>query len=178
MATKNVENGRQNLDGMTFRLEAPAGSQPAGTVYVRYSSAIYCRWEYDPTTGRYMRYADIANDDASGANEQYTLQTDRLNGKMLAFDNVVVLFVLNEYYNVSPEVMDIQLLGSGTAYAFRDGQVYQVQWLRNANDVVSLAYADGTPFPFKPGTTWFEVVGQRSIVEQTADGWRFTNKMP
>ncbi|KAF0108962.1 MAG: hypothetical protein FD146_6 [Anaerolineaceae bacterium] len=178
MATKNVENGRQNLDGMTFRIEAPAGSQPGGSVTVRYSGAIYCRWDYDPASGKYLRYADIANDENGGQSEQYTLQTDRLNGKTLAFDNVVVLFVLNEYYNVSPEVMDIQFSGSGAGYAFRDGQIYQVQWRRSPNEVVSLAWADGTPFPFKPGATWFEVVGLRSVVEQTADGWRFTHKMP
>jgi hypothetical protein len=179
MTSKGVENGRQNLDGMTFRLDPPAGGQPAGAVFVRYSSAIYNRWDYDPATGRYLRYADADNDLSNGLGEKYTLQTDLLNGQTIAFDNVVVLVMLHEYYNVSPEVLDIQFTGTGSAYAFRDGQVYQIQWERNAPDaVVSLAWPDGTRFPFKPGTTWFEVVGLRSLVEQTAQDWRFVHKMP
>jgi hypothetical protein len=179
ITSKSVENGRQNLDGMIFRLEPPAGGQPAGTLFIRYSSAIYNRWDYNPATGKYLRYADAGDDLSNGLGEQYTLQTDRLNGQTLAFDNVVVLVMLHEYYNVSPEVFDIQFTGIGTGYAFRDGQVYQLQWQRSAPDaVVSLAWSNGTPFPFKPGTTWFEVVGLRSQVEQTAQGWRFIHKMP
>jgi hypothetical protein len=182
MAVKNVENGRQNLDGMSFRLEPPTGGQMVRSIFLRYSSAIYNRWDFDPATGKYQRYADVDNDYENGKNEQYLLQVDRLNGRTLAFDNVVVLFVKNEYYLMATanntEVMDIQLVGNGTAYAFRDGQVYQVQWQRNATDVVSLLIMDGTPFPFKPGTTWFEVVGLRSEIEQTEQGWRFVNKMP
>ena len=179
ITSKGVENGRQNLDGMTFRLDPPAGGQPAGTFFIRYSSAIYNRWDYALATGKYLRYADASDDLSNGLGEQYTLQTDRLNGQAIAFDNVVVLVMLHEYYNVSPEVLDIQFTGTGTAYAFRDGQVYQLQWQRSAPDaVVSLAWPDGTPFPFKPGTTWFEVVGLRSQVEQTAQGWRFVHKMP
>ena len=179
MNGKGVENGPQNLDGMLFRLEPPAGGQPAPTFFVRYSSAIYNRWDYDTATGKYLRFSDSGDDFSNGADEQYSLQTDRLNGQTLAFENVVVLVMLHEYYNVDPEVMDIQFTGSGTAYAFRDGQFYQIQWQRaTPESVVSLLYPDGTPFPFKPGTTWFEVIGQRSQVEQTGQGWRFIHKMP
>ena len=52
-------------------------------------------------------------------------------------------------------------------YAFRDGQAYKVKWQRNNTDVVSLTNPDGTPFAFKPGTTWFEVIGLKSTLEQT-----------
>jgi len=67
------------------------------------------------------------------------------------------LYVNHELY--SPNIYDIQLIGTGDAYAFRDGQAYKVKWVRNATDVVSLTNPDGTPFAFKPGTTCFEVVG-------------------
>ncbi len=144
---------------------------------MRYSGSIYNRWNYDDSRGKYLRFADTA-DDFNGLNEQYGQATDRLNDQPVAFDNVVVLFVNNEYYNVTPEVLDIQLEGSGTAYAFRDGQVYPVSWQRGANDVVSLVNADGTPFAFKPGSTWFEVVGLQSVLQQSESDWRFTNKMP
>lgn len=176
---KGVENGRQNLDGMFFQPEAPAGGEAAEQFVVRFSAAIYNRWEYDASTGRYLRFSDADSDFTGGQNEKYAQVTDQLTGQPLAFANVVVLYAVNEYYNRSPEVIDIQFLGSGTAYAFRDGQVYQVQWQRNTPDsVVSLVNPDGSPFPFKPGNTWFEVLGQKSTVEQTDQGLRFMHWMP
>ncbi len=180
---KGVENGRQNLDGMYFNLTAPAAEhslsagQPGTQVFVRYSGVIYNRWDYNAATGKYLRFSDSDND-YNNQNEQYTQLTDHLTGQPIAFDNVVVLFVTTDHYNVNPEVVDIQFLGTGTAYAFRDGQAYQITWQRNTNDIVTLTNLDGTPFPFKPGTTWFEVVGASSQVQQTGQGWRFIHAMP
>ncbi len=36
-------------------------------------------------------------------------------------------------------------------------------------DVVSLTNPDGTPFAFKPGTTWFEVVGMKSTLTDRSE---------
>jgi hypothetical protein len=179
LTQKGVENGRQNLDGMFFHPEAPEGGQTAEQFVVRFSAAIYNRWQYDPVTGKYLRFSDTVEDFYDGERAEYAQLTDLLTGQPIAFDNVVVLFVTNEYYNREPEVIDILLLGSGSAYAFRDGQVYQVQWQRNSADaVVSLAYPDGAPFPFKPGNTWFEVIGKDSTVTETEQGLRFQHLMP
>jgi hypothetical protein len=174
-ATSKGINGRQNLDGMSFKLEFPAGGQPVTQVFVRYSGVIYNRWDYDPATGRYLRFSDNAND-YDNLNEQYAQLTDRLTNQPIAFDNVVVLYVTHELY--SPGIYDIQFSGTGDGFAFRDGQAYQVKWQRNSTDVVSLTSLDGTPFPFKPGSTIFEVVGVNSIIQQTAQYWRFTHLMP
>jgi hypothetical protein len=172
-----VENGRQNLDGMSFDPQPPAGGQAADQFVVRYSGAIFNRWQYDAASGKYLRFIDSTDDTTGGLNEQYVQATDSLTGEVLAFDNVVVMSVLHEHY--ADEVWDIQLLGNSPAYVFRDGQVYQVTWQRLAPDaVVSLANPDGTPFPFKPGTTWFEVIGQGSSVTQTDQGLRFLHIMP
>jgi len=173
--TKGVENGRQNLDGMSFKLEPPAGGQPVTQVYVRYSGAVYNRWDYNAATGRYLRFVDTAND-YNDNNEQYAQLTDRLTNQPIAFDNLVVLYATHELY--SPGIYDIQLTGSGDAVAFRDGQAYQVKWQRGSSDVVSLTNPDGTPFPFKPGTTWFEVIGTTSRLQQTNQSWRFIHQMP
>lgn len=176
ISSVGVENGRQNLDGMFFLLETPAGGMGGTMLTLRYSSAIYNRWEYDTAMGKYIRYAETA-DDFSGTGEQYTLQTDRLSGETLAFDNVVLLVVPHIY--VMDEVWDIQLVGSNNAYIFRDGQVYAVRWQRTSPDgVVTLLTSDGTPFPFKPGTTWFEVIGQYSTIEQDEMNWNVTHLMP
>ncbi len=174
-ATANGVNGRQNLDGMSFNLPAPAGGQPVTQVYVRYSGVIYNRWDLDPATGKYLRFAD-AVDDYDNSNPKYEQLTDRLTNQPIAFDNLVVLFANHELY--SPGIYDIQLIGSGAGYAFRDGQAYQVNWQRSTDDVVSLSNPDGTPYFFKPGTTWFEVMGNSSTLQQESQVWRFTHYMP
>ena len=178
--TKGIQNGRQNLDGMFFKLKAPDGGQPGKQAIVRYSGVIYNRWDYDPTTGKYLRFSDTL-DDFDVRNEQYAQLTDRLTNQPIAFDNMVVLLVTHEVYSTDShgnKITDILFSGSGDGYAFRDGQVYKVKWQRNDPDVVSLINPDGTPFPFKPGTTWFEVVGVNSTAQQTDQGWRFTHQMP
>jgi len=180
ITAKGVENGRQNLDGMSFNLTAPAGWKPGMQVFVRYSGVIYNRWDYDASAGKYLRFSDNA-DDYNNINEQYAQLTDRLTNQPIAFDNVVVLYVAHEVYSTDSHgvsIYDIQFSGSGDGYAFRDGQAYQVKWQRNATDVVSLTNLDGTPFSFKPGNTWFEVVGVSSTVQQTNQSWRFIHQMP
>ena len=61
MPPRRASNGRQNLNGMFFNLTAPAGGQPGTQVYVRYSGAIYNRWDYDPASGKYLRFSDTAD---------------------------------------------------------------------------------------------------------------------
>jgi hypothetical protein len=182
MAARQAGNARQNLDGMFFQFQTPeaalAGSGSGTNLVVRYSGSIYNLWEYDAASGRYLRSSDNADDFNGGRDEVYLASSDRLTSQPLAFDNVVVLFVYNEFYNVDPEVLDIQFVGSGPAFLFRDGRAYQLSWQRSASSVVSLVGPDGAPFPFKPGTTWFEVVGSLSSFEENAQGWRFVHHMP
>ena len=176
-ATQNgMDNVRQDLNGMFFKLEPPVGGTPANQLIVRYSGSIYNRWDYDPTSGTYLRSSDTVDAFNDGESEQYAQLTDRLTNKPIAFDNVVVLYVTHELY--SPGIYDILFSGSGNGYAFRDGQIYQVKWQRDDTNVTSLTNPDGTPFAFKPGTTWFEVVGLNSTVKQTDQSWRFTHLMP
>jgi len=173
---KGIGNGRQDLNGISFNLAASAAGQPGTQVIVRYSGAIYNRWDFDPAGGKYLRFSDNADAVNGIESEQYLQATDRLTNQPVAFDNVVFLYVTHELYK--PGIYDILLSGSGAAYAFRDGQMYQVTWHRNDTDVVSLTNPDGSPFAFKPGITWFEVVGVSSTIEQTDQGWRFTHHMP
>ena len=180
ITARGVENGRQNLEGMSFNLAAPAGGQPGEQVTVRYSASIYNRWDYDASSGKYLRFSDTLNN-SDIENEQYAQLTDRLTGQPIAVDNVVVLNVTQATYSTDSKgnkIYDIQFIGSGDGTAFRDGQAYQVKWQRKATDVVSLKNPDGTPFPFKPGTTWIEVVGVRTTVQRGDSTWRFLHLMP
>jgi hypothetical protein len=175
-ATRIGINGKQDLNGMSFNYNLPDGGQPLDQIYVRYSSAIYNRWDYDSASGTYLRYSDTADAAAGIAGEKYAQLTDRLTDKPVAFDNIVVLYVNHELY--SPGIYDILLSGSGNAYAFRDGQAYKVKWHRADTDVLSLTNPDGSAFAFKPGTTCFEVIGLNSTLTQTDQSWRFTHAMP
>ena len=76
-------------------------------------------------------------------------------------------------------MIEIGLEGVGPAYAFRDGQVYQLNWNRAGTEaVLTLTYTDGTPFPFKPGATWFEIVGKSSQITNQGGIWRFWHQIP
>ena len=175
----NVDNSKQNLDGMLFQQQAPSGGQDGKQVFVRFSGAIYNRWDYDPTTGKYLRFSDAA-DDVNRTNPQYTQLTDRLTGKPIAFDNVVVVQVAHSWIQKPPaEVVNMTLVGQGKAWIARDGQVYPVTWKRaKTSDVLTLTNPDGTPFAFKPGQTWFEVNGVTSSVTSKDGVWNFVHSMP
>ncbi len=173
---KNNDNTKQNLDGMLFAANTPQGGKSAGQVYTRYSFALYSRWDYDPTTGRYLRFQDSQNDE-NGAGEKYEPFIDRTTNQQIAADNVVVLVVADDYVQRPPnEIVDIQLSGQGQAYAYRDGQVYDVRWNRPTVDsVLYLTFPDGTRYPFKPGNTFIQIVNKESTIKTLDDGsWHFT----
>lgn len=174
---KGVSNSRQNLDGMLFQMSAPPGGQSVSSVYVWYSAAIYNRWDYDPATAKYLRYADQGNA-ASGTPETYEPLSDRNNNLPVTADTLVVLLMSHTFYSVNPEMVEMEFAGSGPVYVFRDGQAYQVKWQVQSGNVLSLVNDDGTPFPFKPGQTWFEVMGKTSRVTQQNQTWRFEMRFP
>ncbi len=174
------DNDRPNLHGMAFGLDVPTGGQPLNRIYVYYSYSSYSYWDYDSATGAYLRYEDT-QEDLSGRGEAYAPLMDQLTGEQVAAQNVVVIFVPHFHYFYSPatdttpatEVVDMDLSGHGPAYAFRDGQAYEVQWVNEVGQVLYLMDKNGKRFPFKPGTTWFEVVNDDSRLAQNDDSWRF-----
>ncbi|MEJ5202214.1 MAG: DUF3048 domain-containing protein [Anaerolineales bacterium] len=176
-----IDNSPQPLYGMAFALELPEDGEDAHQIYVRFSGSVYNRWDYDVIGGRYLRYSDAANA-MSTSDEQYKPLLDRGTEQQIAMDNVVVLMA--EYIPLvqtsESEVFDIQLTGSGEAYLFRDGQCYRARWKRDrSDDLLTLWREDGQPLPFRPGQTWFEVLGRSSKVWQGEDGvWRFEFWMP
>lgn len=194
--SRGVDNSAQNLDGMLFKQPAPANSTGSATqVYLRYSGAIYNRWDYDPASGRYLRFADKEND-VNRNHEVYAQLTDRLTGNPIAVENMITLCVPHQYFvkRSDAEVLDIIMDpaspaykgcdgktykgGTGVAYVARDGQMYTVTWQRAKKDsVLTLLNPDGSLFPFKPGQTWFEVIGASSTVDSKDGAWHFVHHM-
>lgn len=167
-------NERQNLDGMTFASTLPAGGLPVLQVIVRYSVSSYNRWDYDPVSGKYIRFQD-AQESPDFATQGYEPLIDQLTGTQVTADNVVILQAANQLTPGSKlgksEIVDINLSGTGPAYAFRDGQKFDLQWNRPENtSVLYLTFPDGTSYPYKPGNTWYQVIGESSTMEIPGDG--------
>jgi len=113
--------------------------------------------------------------------EGFAPLVDQVTNQQIEADNVVLLVARHQYYQPPPnEIVEILLSGTGKAYAFRDGKLNEVVWNRPAVDsVLYLTYEDGGTYAYKPGTTWYHVIGETSIVEQVSDDtWRFDFRFP
>ena len=175
---QGLSDERQDLNGMHFRLQTPEGGQLAERVYAWYSGVIYNRWDYDPPSGRYYRYVDIENA-LNGQPEVYRPLRDALGDIPIAADNVVILLMPHTFYSKTPEIIEMQFYDSGPAYAFRDGQAYELEWVRaNEAGLFSLYTTDGDVYAFKPGTTWFEIMGLSTKINQNNEDWRFEMRFP
>ena len=178
LKVRGVDNTRQDLGGWLFQAQAPKGGEVKSQIFVRYSAAIYNRWDYDTKTGRYLKFSDKEND-FSNSNEVYAPAMDKLTGTQVAVENVVVLFARHNYITYTPEMIDIPMDKSGRGYVARDGQLYRVDWTRSsASSLPTLTLQDGTPFPLKPGQTWVEVIGEASGVNRGATNTRFIFDLP
>ncbi|MBN1230856.1 MAG: DUF3048 domain-containing protein [Anaerolineales bacterium] len=171
-----------NLKGMSFNAYLPSGSKTLDRLFINYSYSAYLYWEYDPASGRYFRFQDT-QEDIGGSGKDYVPLRDRLTDTPIAADNVVVLMV-EHYFEVyhppsngdpATEIINMNFSGTGTAYAMRDGEIFELQWVRPPEgSVVYLVFPDGTRYPFKPGTTWFQIITPESILDKDGIDWCFT----
>jgi hypothetical protein len=177
---RGIDNTRQNLDGMSFHPLTPSGGFPGNDIYTRFSKDDYSHWEYDQDSGRYLLFQDNLFVEQQ-EDEVFVPLADRLTNAQISAANVIILFANHEYLQRPPaDIVEITLLGSGKAFAFRDGQIFEVNWKRQtADSVLFLTYPNGEDFSFKPGNTWFLVMGNSSIVKDLDEGmWRFEFKLP
>jgi Protein of unknown function (DUF3048) N-terminal domain/Protein of unknown function (DUF3048) C-terminal domain len=171
-------NGRQDLHGMAFFPTPPAGGQAATTVHIDFqANENTTEWRYDSASARYARWVDT---DVVG---QLAPHIDAVTGQQLSAANVVVLYA-NHVTSVIPEDFgngghcgyEIQLWNSGPAKIFRDGQEYDLTWVRfKSADEIGFVGPDNQIFPFKPGNSWFEVInfGSPTTFENGAFSARF-----
>ena len=176
---KNLGNFRQVLDGLTFQVQPPESDTVATSLTLRYSSGFYNRWDYDAANGNYLRYQDTVDDYSNGMGEVFELFIDRLNGEPLTTDNVVVILARQTYFLESPEMWEINLIGSDDAFLLRDGKIYSIQWVRDSEEsLIQLKNFDGSRIPLKPGNTWFQIVGTASSISNNGPLLRIVHMMP
>jgi hypothetical protein len=177
---RGTNNDRQNLNGFRFEKTTPVSENQGNRLSVYYSFVSYNRWDYNPVSGRYVRLQEA--EDSKNGEEFYQALSDSLTGEPIAADNVVVLVIPHKYfiYTQTTEMVQMEFMGEGPAYAFRDGKMYTVHWQRNAPEsLLNLVDDQGQPYPLKPGNIWFEVVGSSSEFSQTSnDSWRVEFNIP
>lgn len=179
MTNQQIGNYRQVLNSLHFNSTLPEGSSDSSSLTIRYSSGFYNRWDYDRERGNYIRYQDMVDDYANGNGEIFEILTDKLTGESLHAENIVVILAKQTYYLETPEMWEINLIGSGDAYAFRDGVVYPLKWIRDADEsLIQLKFPDGSRYPLKPGSTWFQIVGTSSNITSNGPFWRIVHMMP
>jgi hypothetical protein len=117
----------------------------------------FALWEYNAATGFYHRWSDGE------------IHADGNTLEQVRAANVVVIAPFHaEDPTICEEIaggvcrhlsVQIQVWGSGTGLVFRDGQQYEVRWLREGrNDLLTFTDLDGNPFPLKVGNTWVQFV--------------------
>jgi Protein of unknown function (DUF3048) N-terminal domain/Protein of unknown function (DUF3048) C-terminal domain len=145
---------QQPLTGMLFSDAPPDDSVGSANLIDISYTATRANWVYDAAQRRYLRFSDgLAHADAN-------------SGAQIAASNVVILFadhqltdiIESQWQGVNSYSIAINLMGEGDAILVRDGQRYNVRWLRPQRDqLLRLVQADGTPIPLRAGITWYQV---------------------
>ncbi|MEA3349274.1 MAG: DUF3048 domain-containing protein [Chloroflexota bacterium] len=173
---RGIDNIRPNLANNYFYAPEKRNQEQANQIFLFYSSQSYSYWYYQPGPHQYFRYQGISYE-----TEDYIKLIDRYTGTPITAENIVVLLVDHEFYyhSSSTEIIDIQLTGSGKAYVFRDGQVFQASWERtDENKPLAIRTPNGSPLDLKPGTTFFQIMSTNPQPTQKGQAWIFEFEPP
>ena len=114
-ARLHLNNSPQNIRSGFFSETPPSGASAAAKIFTVYSVDDYNYWEYDPTSGRYLRYQET-DDTRDNKPEAYAPLMDYVNSKQVAADNVITLFVPYTFANENEqqdEVYHVNLIELG-----------------------------------------------------------------
>jgi hypothetical protein len=169
-------NPRQpvNYSGNLFSEEMPEGGKPANAIKIYYHSYTQSAWQYDPISGTYLRWTDLA--DGKGT---LIPATDRLTERQMSFENVIVVFAEHDRFRHNQLEINFQLGQKYSAYLFRDGQAFKINWStenrgweKKTGLVRPMHFTDGRGnlIPLHPGRTWIHIVTPFSAVLDQGDG--------
>ncbi len=179
ISQKNAR-GRENTvnySGNLFSETPPEGGQSAAQVDFFISTVNQTHWVYDPLTKSWARYVDNASE-----NPVFRRDTDRLTGRELSFENIIVIFVEHEV--IMPHIADMHLEGGlqEKGYLFRDGQIYPILWSTRAGEYEqrtglrrppSFLDTQGNPIALRPGQTWILIATPYSkVTELEPQHWK------
>jgi hypothetical protein len=156
---------------LTFDPRVPEGGRFGPSLDVIYNLYDQIRWVYDRGSGSYRRWQDQAD----GTGTLYPL-IDRLTGRQLQADNVLLMFARHKYENVQGTILEIELafLPKRIGVLFRDGRMFDVTWSTTGLKL-RLQDGDGEEIPLKPGTTYFQLLSFQSTWDEERRIARFHN---
>ena len=152
-AGRQVNIGYRAL-GFAFNQQVDEGGTAADDIFINWFGQADARWQYDPTSGRYLRRPDGR------------IHYDAADGRQLWTDNLAILEVPhNRRPDLFPsgaayESLEIALWDQGRAYVMRDGRAYVGFWRRlnkKPQQALQLIYSDNRSIMLKPGRTWVAV---------------------
>lgn len=167
-----------NYANNLFTENIPSGGKPVTQVDLFFSQLNQSRWVYDPAYQGWLRYVDNTSEQT-----EFHVDTDRLTGREIYFENLIVLFVEHEV--IRPLIIDMYLQQGerGTGFALRDGQIYDLKWSTVSGEYehktgfrrpIAFLDKDGNPFPLRPGRSWIIIATPYSDYFQDQPGkWRF-----
>lgn len=172
-----------NYSGHLFDPQAPEAGQAASSLLTYYHGYAQSKWVFDPLSGKYLRFTDDA--DGKGI---FHADTERLTGRQLAFENIIVLLADYQVYRHLQYDVDLRYGLEGWAYLFRDGQMYKIRWSTGNRAweqqtgllrPIHFTGNDRQPFPLKPGQTWISIMTLNSAVKEMESGqWRALFALP
>jgi hypothetical protein len=175
LAEKNVVAGQPvNYSGNIFSEDVPDNGKPATDINVYYHDYTQSAWRYDPVSKSYLRWTDLAD-----GNGTLVPATDRLTGRQLASENLIVLFAEHERYRHNQFEINLGSGQGGYAYLFRDGQMFPIRWTtinRKWEQQTGLPRplyfldSQNNPIALHPGQTWIHLVTPFSYVEDKSNG--------
>ncbi len=162
---------KPNLDGMTFNSIPPTGGVDGHEFTMHFGHANEGQWIYDPTTNKYNRWIENILDPVTEAYNMIPL-VDRNTNEQLAFSNVIVIFATYETLTKYDTIHEVHLVGtSGKMMLFRNGMMYEGTWKSTRPDVPLQFFDDkGNHLDLQPGTTWINITGYYSKVDQISPG--------
>ena len=171
LAEKNV-NPKQPVDysGNLFSDAIPDGGQRAEYIDVYYHLYNQSAWAYDPISETYLRFTD--REDGTG---QLFPATDRLTGRQLAFENVIVILADHMRFRHNQLEVDFGNGKGNFAYLFRNGQVFNIRWSTTNREYeketglrrpMHFVDAQGDLVPLHPGRTWIHIVTPFSVINE------------
>ncbi len=146
---------------LTFRPagEPARGDAPVAGVKLQMDGGMRAVWQWDPSTGVFVRYHD----------GRPFVTAD---GAEILAANVVVLTVQYRPSPADARSPEAVSVGEGDALVFTDGQVHLARWVRPDNrSPWMFVDAEGNEIGLTPGRTWIELTrgGQAAVVPEGVD---------
>jgi hypothetical protein len=128
-------------------------------VHLPFSSYSDVHWAWSKKDGAWLRsHGTVPHLLTSGEQVQAT-------NVVVQVVNVVPGQIIDPAGNPSPEV---DVVGKGKAYVFRDGRMVAGRWVRaSLHDVTTFVTRTGETIPLAPGSTWVELYPSTLPVETT-----------